>query len=169
MIGQLRPPAPAAAAGGASPPCSRPRLDRQLLSPQPSTPSCPLVDRCHDTPEYHVPDKPHSTTMAAVAQMPAGATHTHLQSMKRTFNNVPVGADNAISTEEFLDAAESLTTMFGTRPAPFSVSSDLPRADHANQTSSAPSPSPLSRRTCWATSRYGCRTHCPFSCVPSRN
>jgi len=66
--------------------------------------------------------------MAAVAQMPAGATHTHLQSMKRTFNNVPVGANNAIKTEEFLDAAESLTTMFGTRPTPFlfcCVSSEL--------------------------------------------
>ncbi|KAK1831868.1 EF-hand 1, calcium-binding site [Podospora conica] len=50
--------------------------------------------------------------MAAVAQMPAGATHTHLQAMKRTFNNVPVAADNAISTEEFLEAAESLTTIF---------------------------------------------------------
>lgn len=86
------------------------------LSPQPSTPTCPLVDLFHDTPEYHVPDdEPHSTstTMAAVAQMPAGATHTHLQAMKRTFNNVPVAADNAISTEEFLEAAESLTTMFG--------------------------------------------------------
>lgn len=84
------------------------------LSPQPSTPTCPLVDIFHDTPEYHVPDdEPHSTNMAAVAQMPAGATHTHLQAMKRTFNNVPVAADNAISTEEFLEAAESLTTMFG--------------------------------------------------------
>ena len=52
--------------------------------------------------------------MAAVAQIPAGGTYLH--TMKRTFNNVPVGADNAISTEEFLEAAESLTTMFGTAP-----------------------------------------------------
>ena len=113
----------ASAAGGAlvAVPGLRPRLDRQLLqlspdalSPQPSRPTCRLADLFHDTPEYHRPrpDEPHTTTMAAVAQMPAGATHTHLQAMKRTFNNVPVAADNAISTEEFLEAAESLTTMF---------------------------------------------------------
>lgn len=134
------------------------------LSPQPSTPTCPLFDIFHDTPEYHVPDdEPHRPNMAAVAQMPAGATHTHLQAMKRTFNNVPVGADNAISTEEFLEAAESLTTMFG-MPL-FWLPRVSPRADRANQTSSAPSPSLPSRRTCLATSRYEQRTNYPFSGV----
>ena len=47
---------------------------------------------------------------AAVAQIPAGGTYLH--TMKRTFNKVDVGENNAIPTEEFLDAAESLTTMF---------------------------------------------------------
>ena len=83
------------------------------LSPLSSTPTSPLFDLDHDTPEYHDPDQIDTTTMAAVAQMPAGATHTHLQSMKRTFNNVHLGANDAVPTEEFLEAAESLTTMFG--------------------------------------------------------
>lgn len=49
--------------------------------------------------------------MAAV-QIPAGATY--IDTMKRNFTQVPVDAANAnaISTEEFLEAAESLTTMF---------------------------------------------------------
>ncbi|KAK0620448.1 glycolipid transfer protein domain-containing protein [Immersiella caudata] len=49
--------------------------------------------------------------MAAV-QIPAGGTY--LDTMKRDFTKVPVDAvkSNAISTSEFLEAAESLTTMF---------------------------------------------------------
>lgn len=44
---------------------------------------------------------------------PAGGTL--LQTFKKSFVDVPVDAnnDNAISTTEFLEAAESLTTMFG--------------------------------------------------------
>jgi len=46
--------------------------------------------------------------------VPQGATL--LSTFKRSFIDVPVDAekDNAISTTEFLDAAEALTSMFGT-------------------------------------------------------
>ncbi|KAI4122071.1 MAG: hypothetical protein LQ347_006633 [Umbilicaria vellea] len=38
------------------------------------------------------------------------------ETIRRSFVNVPVDAtkDNAISTTEFLEAADSLTTLFGT-------------------------------------------------------
>lgn len=51
--------------------------------------------------------------MAAAAVIPADGTY--LDSFKKSFTQVPVDAekDNAIATTEFLDAAESLTTMFG--------------------------------------------------------
>jgi hypothetical protein len=41
---------------------------------------------------------------------------TIVQTFKRSFADVPIDADkdNAIATTEFLDAAESLTTIFGT-------------------------------------------------------
>lgn len=41
---------------------------------------------------------------------------TIVQSLKRTFNDVPVDEanGNAVSTVEFLEASESLTTIFGT-------------------------------------------------------
>lgn len=50
----------------------------------------------------------------AAAQIPEGGTY--LDTFKQSFTNVPIDAEhgNAISTVEFLDAAESLTTMFGT-------------------------------------------------------
>ena len=46
-------------------------------------------------------------------EIPAGGTI--LDTFKRSFTDVPINAekDNAISTTEFLDAAESLTTIFG--------------------------------------------------------
>ncbi|KAH9889589.1 het-c [Xylariomycetidae sp. FL2044] len=49
--------------------------------------------------------------MAAVTIPPGG---TLLQTFRRSFVDVPINADkeNAISTTEFLDAAESLTTIF---------------------------------------------------------
>ena len=52
--------------------------------------------------------------MAATAQIPEGGTY--LDTFKTSFTAVPVDAENgnAVSTAEFLDAAESLTTMFGT-------------------------------------------------------
>ena len=50
--------------------------------------------------------------MSAVEIPPGG---TILDTFKKSFSDVPVNAekDNAISTTEFLDAAESLTTIFG--------------------------------------------------------
>lgn len=52
---------------------------------------------------------------------PAGGTF--LQTFKKSFVDVPIDADNdnAISTSEFLEAAESLTTMFGTLHVPPSI------------------------------------------------
>jgi hypothetical protein len=49
----------------------------------------------------------------ATAQIPEGGTY--LDTFKGSFVKVPIDAENgnAISTAEFLDAAESLTTMFG--------------------------------------------------------
>lgn len=51
-----------------------------------------------------------------MATIPPGGTL--LDTFKQSFTDVPVDADkdNAISTTEFLDASESLTTMFGTIP-----------------------------------------------------
>jgi hypothetical protein len=50
--------------------------------------------------------------MAAPAIPPGG---TFFDTLHKSFVDVPVDkeADNAISTEEFLQAAESLTTLFG--------------------------------------------------------
>ena len=51
--------------------------------------------------------------MAAVQAYPDGGTF--LDTLKRSFTDVPVNKekDNAVSTTEFLEAAESLTTLFG--------------------------------------------------------
>ena len=56
--------------------------------------------------------------MAAIAQIPAGGTY--LDTFKKSFTDVPVDAasGNAVSTSEFLEAAESLTTMFGNASRP---------------------------------------------------
>ena len=46
---------------------------------------------------------------------PYGEGKTFLDTLKRSFTDVPVDKekDNAISTFEFLEAAESMTTLFG--------------------------------------------------------
>tara|TARA_R110002060_G_scaffold77586_1_gene89246 strand:+ start:571 stop:813 length:243 start_codon:yes stop_codon:yes gene_type:complete len=53
--------------------------------------------------------------MAAVNAYPPGGTF--LDTLKVSFTNVPVDKekDNAVATTEFLEAAESLTTLFGTQ------------------------------------------------------
>jgi hypothetical protein len=53
-------------------------------------------------------------TMATTNAYPPGGTF--LDTLKKSFTDVPVDKekDNAISTTEFLEAAESLTTLFGT-------------------------------------------------------
>jgi hypothetical protein len=53
--------------------------------------------------------------MAATAYPPGG---TFLDTLKKSFVDVPVNAekDNAIDTTAFLEAAESLTTLFGCSP-----------------------------------------------------
>lgn len=50
--------------------------------------------------------------MATAAYPPGG---TFFDTIKKSFEDVPVDAskDSAISTTEFLEAAESLTTLFG--------------------------------------------------------
>lgn len=49
--------------------------------------------------------------MANTQVIPEGGTW--FDTLKRGFDAVPVAGDNAISTSEFLEAAESLTTLFG--------------------------------------------------------
>jgi hypothetical protein len=50
--------------------------------------------------------------------IPVGSTV--VQTFRKSFVDVPIDADkgNAVATTEFLDAAESLTTMFGTPDHP---------------------------------------------------
>lgn len=50
----------------------------------------------------------------AATQIPEGGTY--IDTFKASFTTVPIDAEkaNAISTTEFLDASEALTTMFGT-------------------------------------------------------
>jgi hypothetical protein len=52
--------------------------------------------------------------MATTKAYPPGGTF--LDTVKRSFTDVPVDKekDNAVATTEFLEAAESLTTLFGT-------------------------------------------------------
>ena len=55
-----------------------------------------------------------SITMASANAFPPGGTF--LDTLKKSFSDVPINKekDNAIATTEFLEAAESLTTLFGT-------------------------------------------------------
>ncbi|KAI3396658.1 hypothetical protein diail_11835 [Diaporthe ilicicola] len=52
--------------------------------------------------------------------IPPGGTFFDANTFKRSFVDVPVDADknNAIATKEFVEAAESLTPIFGTPPHP---------------------------------------------------
>jgi hypothetical protein len=53
-------------------------------------------------------------TMASTNAYPPGGIF--LDTLKKSFSDVPINKekDNAIATTEFLEAAESLTTLFGT-------------------------------------------------------
>jgi hypothetical protein len=55
--------------------------------------------------------------MASTQAYPPGGTF--LDTLKKSFTDVPIDTerDNAIATTEFLEAAESLTTLFG-KPLP---------------------------------------------------
>lgn len=92
--------------------------------------------------------------------IPAGGTI--VDTFKQSFVDVPIDAENgnAIATTPFLDAAESLTTMFGKKHSPLHASDGFNSRREtfvANlglwQMSWAPSPSLPSRATCSATSR----------------
>lgn len=97
--------------------------------------------------------------MSGAPKIPPGGTI--VQTFRETFADVPIDKENgnAIATTQFLDAAESLTTIFGMRgPA------DLPGGNLAHpvslsscQMSSVPLPSLPSSQTCWATSRWVAR------------
>lgn len=52
--------------------------------------------------------------------IPPGGTFFDANTFKRSFVDVPIDADknNAIATKEFIEAAESLTPIFGTLPPP---------------------------------------------------
>jgi hypothetical protein len=56
------------------------------------------------------------------------STSTFFDTLKRSFDNVKTDAanDNAISTSEFLEATESLTTLFGMDQANPVDHSDFP-------------------------------------------
>lgn len=79
------------------------------------------------------PDQ-HTSTMASTKAYPPGGTF--LDSIKRSFTDVPVDKenDNAISTSEFLEASESLTTLFGTLKIPHTLEAvaDNPRCPRFN-------------------------------------
>jgi hypothetical protein len=61
--------------------------------------------------------------MASTNAYPPGGTF--LDTLKKSFTDVPVDKekDNAVSTTEFLEAAESLTTLFGT-PLPHIIQTE---------------------------------------------
>lgn len=46
-----------------------------------------------------------------MAAIPADGTW--FDTIKKSFDDVPINAENGISTTEFLEAAESLVTLFG--------------------------------------------------------
>lgn len=100
------------------------RLGWSLGSPH----SCPSMDpnlsppQNHEHPEQYTNiyllrrssiESLKSATMSTQAYPPGG---TFFDNIKRSFVDVPVNKekDNAVSTTEFLEAAESLTTLFGT-------------------------------------------------------
>lgn len=93
----------------------------------------------------------HQSLIMSAAAYPAGGTL--VQTFKRSFTDVPVDASNAVSTTEFLEAAEALTTMFGMflprDPVPSLASSNV-----IIQMFSAPLPFLPSRRTSSPTLRF---------------
>lgn len=64
--------------------------------------------------------------MAAKTTYPPGGTW--FDTLKKSFVDVPVNAsnDNAIETTAFLEAAESLTTLFGKKAMRFHNTAHLP-------------------------------------------
>ena len=58
--------------------------------------------------------------MAVPHNVPFPSGGTWFDTLHKTFDDVPVQAnnDNAIPTTDFLEAAESLTTLFGSLPTP---------------------------------------------------
>lgn len=89
--------------------------------------------------------------MSAPVIPPGG---TIVETFKQSFTTVPVDAekDNAIATTQFLDAAESLTTIFGTQTL-LTIDSHS-YIDIQFQMPWALSPSLPSSPTCSATSRF---------------
>lgn len=61
------------------------------------------------TPNFELQEKQEISTMSVA--IPSGGTY--FDTLKKSFVDVPVAADNKISTTEFLEAAESLLTLFG--------------------------------------------------------
>lgn len=89
--------------------------------------------------------------MSAPVIPPGG---TIVDTFRQSFVDVPVDAekDNAIDTTKFLDAAESLTTIFGSLN--YARCSPMLAPDCAMQMPLVPSPSPPSSPTWPATSRF---------------
>jgi hypothetical protein len=73
------------------------------------------IPKTSTSPALQSPNSTHkSVTMATTIAIPPGGTF--LDTLKKSFSDVPINKeeDNAIATTEFLEAAESLTTLFGT-------------------------------------------------------
>lgn len=87
-----------------------------------------------------------------MAAIPADGTW--FDTLNKSFADVPIDAakDDAISTAEFLEAAEALVTLFG-EYCRLTACRYSTLMQYFFQTSSAPQPSVPSRMTCWATSR----------------
>ena len=68
--------------------------------------------------------------MAVPHTVPFPSGGTWFETLHKTFDDVPVQTqnDNAIPTSDFLEAAESLTTLFGAPPPP-----ELPRSMRQRQ------------------------------------
>ena len=88
------------------------------LTHEPLAPHFELSMSRKDTAHYALPRLSLSTIdhpkiMATTNAYPPGGTF--LDTLKKSFTDVPIDKekDNAISTTEFLEAAESLTTLFG--------------------------------------------------------
>ena len=76
-------------------------------------------------PSYSIGHSSRNTyKMAVPHSVPFPSGGTWFDTLHKTFDDVPVQAnkDNAIPTSDFLEAAESLTTLFGQHPSPRTLS-----------------------------------------------
>jgi hypothetical protein len=80
-----------------------------------SAPRCITYINLQHLPRRQIYKQPYYQLLPKMASSSAYPPGTFFDTIKKSFVDVPVdkGNDNAISTTEFLEAAESLTTLFG--------------------------------------------------------